>query len=108
MSLPTLLKFERRQQVMEHLLRTILDRVILEAKRAGTLPAGVDAAYTITFPELKAGDNLVLAQATATMVNALSSAKAQGWVSDETAMRLLFQFAGEEVDVHAEREKIAH
>ncbi|SRR5579883_344833 len=106
MNLPTLLKFERRQQVMEHLLRTILDRVILEAKRAGTLPAGVDAAYTITFPELKAGDNLVLAQATATMVNALSSAKAQGWVSDETAMRLLFQFAGEEVDVHAEREKI--
>jgi hypothetical protein len=106
MSLPTLLKFQRRQQVMEHVLRTVLDRVIVEAKRAGTLPAGVDEAYTITFPELKVGDNLVLAQATAAMVSALGSAKEQGWVSDDTAMRLLFQFAGEEVDVHAEREKI--
>jgi len=106
MSLPTLLKFQRRQQVIEYILRTVLDRVILEAKRAGTLPAGVEAAYSITFPELKIGDNLALAQATATMVGALTTAKAQGWVSDETAMRLLFQFAGEEIDVHAEREKI--
>jgi hypothetical protein len=106
MTLPTLLKFQRRQQVMEYLLRTVLDRVIAEAKRAGTLPAGVDASYTVIFPELQVTDHLMLAQATATMVNALGAAKAQGWVSDETAMRLLFQFAGEEVDVHAEREKI--
>ena len=106
MTLPTLLKFQRRQQVMEYLLRTVLDRVIVEAKRAGTLPAGVDESYTILFPELKVTDHLMLAQATATMVNALGTAKAQGWVSDETAMRLLFQFAGEEVDIHAEREKI--
>ncbi|HLW02727.1 MAG TPA: hypothetical protein VKT82_28995 [Ktedonobacterales bacterium] len=106
MSLPTLLKFQRRQQAMEHLLRTVLDRVIVEAKRAGTLPPGVDESYTITFPELKIGDNLALAQATATIVNALGAAKEQGWVSDDTAMRLLFQFAGEEVDIHAEKEKI--
>jgi hypothetical protein len=106
MNLPTLLKFQRRQQLMEHLLRAILDRVILEARNAGMLPAGVDTSYTITFPELKIADNLVLAQATATLMGALSSAKEQGWVSDETAMRLLFQFAGEEIDVHAEREKI--
>jgi hypothetical protein len=106
MNLPTLLKFQRRQQIMEHLLRVVLDRVILEAKRAGSLPVGVDEAYTITFPELKIADNLVLAQAAATLMGALSSAKAQGWVSDETAMRLLFQFAGEEIDVHAEREKV--
>ncbi|HEY7358901.1 MAG TPA: hypothetical protein VH590_20600 [Ktedonobacterales bacterium] len=106
MNLPTLLKFERRQQVMEHLLRVILDRVIVEAKRAGTLAAGMDESYTITFPELKVADHLVLAQATSMMVNALATAKEQRWVSDETAMRLLFQFAGEEVDLHAEREKV--
>ena len=106
MNLPTLLKFQRRQQIMEHLLRVLLDRVIVEAKRAGSLPVGVDEAYTLVFPELKIADNLVLAQAAATLMGALSNAKAQGWVSDETAMRLLFQFAGEEIDVHAEREKI--
>src|SRR5579871_1505560 len=75
MSLPTLLKFQRRQQVMEHLLRVVLDRVIVEAKRAGSLPVGVDEAYTITFPELKIADNLVLAQAAATLMGALSNAK---------------------------------
>ncbi len=107
MTLPTLLRFQRRQQIMEHLLRVILDRVILEAKRAGTLPAGVDESYTLTFPEVKIADNLMLAQAAATMVSALGNAKERGWVSDETAMRLLFQFAGEEVDVHAERAKIS-
>ena len=106
MNLPTLLKFQRRQQLMEHLLRAVLDRVIVEARNAGTLPVGVETTYTITFPELKIADNLVLAQAAATLMGALSNAKAQGWVSDETAMRLLFQFAGEEIDVHAEREKI--
>ncbi len=106
MTLPTLLRFKRRQQVMEHMLRAILDRVILEAKRAGTLPANVDETYTLSFPEVKVADNLMLAQATATMVSALTSAKEQGWVSDETAMRLIFQFSGEEVDIHAEREKI--
>ncbi len=106
MNLPTLLKFERRQQVMEHLLRVLLDRVILEAKRAGTLPVGMEESYTIVFPELKVADHLVLAQATGMMVNALATAKEQGWVSDETAMRLLFQFAGAEVDLHAEQEKM--
>ncbi len=106
MNLPTLLKFERRQQVMEQALRVMLDRVIAEAKRAGTLAAGMDESYTITFPELKVADHLVLAQATSMMVNALATAKEQRWVSDETAMRLLFQFAGEEVDLHAEREKV--
>jgi len=66
----------------------------------------VDASYVITYPELKIGDSLALAQATEAMLTALGAAKVQGWASDETAMRLLFQFAGEEVDVHTERDKI--
>ena len=32
---------------MEHVLRTVLDRVIVEAKRAGTLPAGVEHSVTV-------------------------------------------------------------
>jgi hypothetical protein len=51
-------------------------------------------------------DHQILASATQTLVTALSAAKAQGWVSDETAMRLLFQFAGEEVDVAQERARM--
>lgn len=106
MGLPTLLKFQRRQHVVKYMLRTILDRVLLEAIKAGVLDEGSDTSYEIIFPEIDVDDHATLAGATQTMVSALSAAKAQGWVSDETAMRLLFQFAGEEVDIAQERARM--
>lgn len=106
MGLPTLLKFQRRQHVMKYMLRAILDRVILEARKAGTLKAEIESGYEIIFPEIDVDDHQILASATQTLVTALSAAKAQGWVSDETAMRLFFQFAGEEVDVAQERARM--
>lgn len=106
MSLPTLLKFQRRQHVIKYMLRSILDRVLLEARKAGTLRENVDSNYEIIFPEIDVDDHQTLAGATQTLVAALSAAKAQGWVSDETAMRLLFQFAGEEVDIAEEQARI--
>ncbi|MDQ6661725.1 MAG: hypothetical protein M3Z24_12265 [Chloroflexota bacterium] len=47
-----------------------------------------------------------MASSTQLLVSALTAAKSQGWISDETAMRLLFQFAGEEVDIHDEQFRI--
>lgn len=106
MGLPTLLKFLRRQQVVKSMLRAILDRVIAEARKAGALGEEIDASYDVVFPEIDVDDHQVLAGATQTLVSALGAAKAQGWVSDETAMRLLFQFAGEEIDLAQERARI--
>lgn len=106
MNLPTLLKFQRRQHIVRYMLRTILDRVLLEARKAGTLKAEAESSYELIFPEIDVDDHQVLATATQTLVTALSAAKAQGWISDETAMRLIFQFAGEEVDVAQERARI--
>ncbi len=106
MGLPTLLKFQRRQYVMRSLLRTILDRVLLEARKAKRLAPEIDMHYDILFPEIDVADHQALAGATHTLVSALTVAKQQGWVSDETAMRLLFQFAGEEVDVHQEQARV--
>ncbi|HLH62223.1 MAG TPA: hypothetical protein VKV20_11120 [Ktedonobacteraceae bacterium] len=106
MGLPTFLKFQRRQYVMRAMLRTILDRVLLEARKAGALAQQVDTHYDIIFPEIDVADHQTLAYATQMLVAALTEAKAQGWVSDETAMRLIFQFAGEEVDIPAERARI--
>ncbi len=106
MGLPTLLKFQRRQHIVKYMLRAVLDRVLLEARRAGTLKAEIESNYEIIFPEIDVDDHQILAAATQTLVTALSTAKAQGWVSDETAMRLLFQFAGEEVDITQEKARI--
>ncbi|HZO75636.1 MAG TPA: hypothetical protein VFB60_25750 [Ktedonobacteraceae bacterium] len=106
MGLPTFLKFQRRQHVMRAMLRTILDRVLLEARKAKVLQEQIDAGYDILFPEMNIADHQTLASATQMLVSALSVAKAQGWVSDETAMRLLFQFAGEELDIYEEQARI--
>ncbi|HLZ59419.1 MAG TPA: hypothetical protein VKR06_20940 [Ktedonosporobacter sp.] len=107
MSLPTLLKFKRRQRVVKYMLRCILNRVIEEAQRAGRLGPRIDTSYDITFPEIDSGEHKTLAQATNALVQALTTAKTQGWISDETAMKLIFEFAGEEVDVHEEMARIA-
>jgi len=104
--LPTLLKFQRRQYVMRSLLRTVLDRVLLEARKAQRLAPEIDTHYDLLFPAIDVDDHQTLASATQTLVSALVQARQQGWVSDETAMRLLFQFAGEEVDVHEEQARI--
>lgn len=106
MGLPTLLKFQRRQHVLRTLLRVLLNRVLLEARKARRLPPQIDTSYDILFPEIDVADHQTLASATQLLVSALTTAKQQGWVSDETAMRLLFQFAGEEIDIHEERERM--
>jgi hypothetical protein len=102
MSLPTLLKFKRRQRIIKYMLRIILDRVIHEAQRAGRLGPRIDTTYEITFPEIDSGEHQTLAHSAYYLVQALTSAKAQGWISDETAMHMLFKFAGEEINVHEE------
>ncbi len=106
MGLPTFLKFQRRQHILRAMLKTILDRVLLEACKAKVLAPDLDTRYELLFPEIDVDDHQTLASATQLLVTALTTAKAQGWVSDETAMRLLFQCAGEEVDIHEEQERI--
>jgi hypothetical protein len=102
MSLPTLLKFQRRQRLVRRIICCLLDRVIAEAQQAGRLDRQRDSRYDVTFPEIDVEDNQQLAGS----VNALVTARHQGWLSDETAMRLLFKFAGEEIDVHSELQRV--
>lgn len=106
MGLPTFLKFQRRQLVLRSMLRAILDRVLQEARKAGRLAEQIDTHYDILFPDIDVADHQTLASATQLLVSALTAAKEQGWVSDETAMRLLFQFAGEEIDTSEEQARI--
>lgn len=108
MGLPTLLKFQRRQHTMQYILRTILDRVIIEAQKANKLAASIDpySAYDIIFPEIDVADNQSTATAVSSLVSALMTAKTQGWISDETAMQLIFKCLNEEIDIHQELARI--
>ncbi|EFH83631.1 hypothetical protein [Ktedonobacter racemifer] len=106
MSVLTLLKFQRRQRYMKYILRCILDRVLAEAQGAGRLSENVNLNYDLIFPEIDLDDNKQLAGAANALTQALIAAKAQGWLSDETAIRLLFKFAGEDISVHDELTRI--
>jgi hypothetical protein len=107
MSLPTLLKFKRRQRVIKYMLRCILDRVIAEARKASRLAPDIDTSYDITFPEIDSGEHHTLAQGMNWLLPALQTARQQHWISDETAMRIMFEYCGEEVDVQEELARIA-
>jgi Phage portal protein, SPP1 Gp6-like. len=106
MGLPTLLKFQRRQQTMKYVLRTILNRVIVEAQHAGKLSKQADTSFDIVFPEIDVADHQTQAMAVKQLVDGLAQARQQDWISDDTAMRLIFQAVDSEIDVHSERAAI--
>jgi hypothetical protein len=63
MSLPTIKKYKRRQDLMAYILRMILNRVIKEKQNRGLLPKGADTSLTFAFPDIETDDNLQLSQA---------------------------------------------
>jgi hypothetical protein len=104
MGLPTVKRFERRQDYLRFLLRTILDRVLLEAERAGLLGARVDQRYDVIFPPIDVDDGEHVASAVAKLVPALQAAKHEGWLDDDAARKLLHRFlGGEAFDASADR-----
>jgi len=94
MGLPTLKRFERRQDYLGFMLRTILDRVLAEAEKAGMLSPRADKRYEIVFPPIDIDDGASVATAVSQLVPALQTAKAEGWVDDQTAVKLLHRFLG--------------
>lgn len=109
MGLPTFLKFKLRQSMVKNIIRTILDRVLKEAQRVGRLSNNVDIskAYELIFPEFDHEDNQELGTGIFQLMQGLSIAQQAGWLSDETAMQMLFKFADLEVDINDELERIA-
>jgi hypothetical protein len=106
MSLPVLKKYQRRQDVIRHILTCLLDRAIAEARAAGTLPRSIDTGYTITFPDLKAENTRDVGTAAWHMAQGLRAATSMGIVSRETASKLFFTACRAEVDHNEEWERI--
>jgi hypothetical protein len=102
MGMPTIKKYQRRQDYFASVLRAILDRVIREKQQRGLLPKGIDTSYEIIFPDIDASDNLDLARSGYYVCQSLALAQDRGWLSQQTAARLYFEFLGEKINVHAE------
>ncbi|MBV8085208.1 MAG: hypothetical protein JO247_10385, partial [Chloroflexi bacterium] len=87
MGMPTLKRFERRQDYAGFMLRTILDRALAEAATAGVLSSRVDRTYEIVFPPIDVEDGAGIAGSVAQLVPALQAAKSEGWLDDATAVK---------------------
>jgi hypothetical protein len=106
MGLPVMKKYQRRQDVLRYILTAILDRVIAEAQKAGTLPSTIDTTYTITFPDLKAEATKDIGTAAWHMSSALQTAMQLGLCSRETASEIFFKSSRQEVDHNEEWDRI--
>ncbi len=107
MGLPTIKKFQRRQDYLTHLLRSILDRVIAEAQLAGSLPRTIDTSYAIRFPELDLEDIKGIGLAAYNMSQALATARALGLISQETAAQVFYDTCRQpQIDFGTEKEKL--
>jgi hypothetical protein len=106
MGLPVIKKYQRRQDYLKVIFSAILDRVIAEAQTAGRLRPRISTDYDIRFPPLQPDDAQAQGVASYQMAQALQIAQAQGWVSRETASRIFFDYAKEEIDVIAELQQI--
>jgi hypothetical protein len=106
MGLPILKKYQRRQDYLKHVLSSLLDRVIVEAQLAGTLPRTIDTSYEIRFPLLEPENAKETGNAAWAMAQGLQIARSLGIVSQESSVQLFFDAAREAVDVGEELRKL--
>ena len=96
---PTTRFFTDRQTLFTSFLHTIVtvayNRYLITVGKAA--PADADLRLTTTVGEVARADNKSLAEAANTIVTALTQLRTQGWVDDETAIRMAFKFAGEQL-----------
>ena len=108
---PTLRHYYHRQLLFGEMLKDLLRLCVERARRTGHRyglggDGGKALGLRVEVQDLDREDNRELAAAAHQIVEALAVMKAQGWVDDETAMRVAYKFAGEVVDVPALLRKI--
>ena len=94
---PTHRFYRSRQNDIVDLLTDLCEQAYLRKVAAGLarLPANGDLKFGAELPDISRADNNALATAAATIVGAFAVMKAQGWITDEIAIRLAFKFCGE-------------
>ena len=92
---PTLRHYRMRQVCLVEIITDLVEAA--HARRCATLGLRqpVDMGLTVDVPDISRDDNTSLAEAAASIVEAFDTMRANGWIDDETAIRLSFKFAGE-------------
>jgi hypothetical protein len=92
---PTHRHFRMRQQDFAGILVDLCLQAWRRYERANGLASIEEPLIKAVLPDISRADNSALAGAAASVVGALATMKAEGWVTDAWAVKLAFQFAGE-------------
>jgi hypothetical protein len=96
MGLPTMKRFQRRQEYFRELLKRVAARVIDARVQAGRLGRRIDRAVRVEFEELHEQDRAALGRTIAPFAQALALATSSGWLDPAEARSLFWRFLGEE------------
>ncbi len=96
MGLPTLRRFQRRQELFGRYLRRLVARAIQGKQDAGALDANVDTAFRVVFQELQPDVAHVAGPHAESFARSLQLAQTEGWLEAEDAARLFRRFLAEE------------
>jgi hypothetical protein len=105
---PTLRHYRMRQVCLVEIVTDLVETA--HARRCATLGLRlpVDMGLIVDVPDVSRKDNQALASAAASIVNAFATMRANGWITDELAVRLAFKFAGEVLSEEQIREVLDH
>ena len=94
---PTHRHYRMRQVAFSGILADLVEQAYRRrcAALGQRLPAAEDLGLVVECPDVSREDSGALATAAKTVVEAFAVMKANGWITDELAVRLSFKFAGE-------------
>ena len=92
---PTHRHYRMRQKDFVGILRGIVTEAWRRYEQVNGLDPLEDLQIDAEAPDVSRADNKAMADAAKTIVEAFAQMKAEGWITDELAVRLTFKFAGE-------------
>jgi hypothetical protein len=92
---PTARFYTDRQTEFKYCLTDIVEVAYRRSCLVTGSQAPEDLQLEVHAPEVARADNESLAKAARDIVTALSELKAQGWITDDIAVKMAFKFAGE-------------
>jgi hypothetical protein len=105
---PTLRHFRMRQVCLVDIITDLVEAA--HARRCVTLGLRLplDLGLKVEVPDVSRTDNTALAEAAESIVGAFATMRANGWITDELAIRTAFKFAGEVLSEEQIKEVMDH
>jgi hypothetical protein len=95
---PTHRHFQMRQKQFKAMLREVVEVGYWRSQKGDMGRQPEELRLEVEAPDVSRDDNRIFASAASGIVNTLSMMKAQGWIDNESAIRIAYKFMGEVIE----------